>query len=1399
MKKLKRVIVAVLVAALGCFGFAACGAPLTVTLDKESLTLEIGNSETLTATLSKEDEEVTWSTSAPGIATVANGIVTGVSEGTATITATAGDATATCAVTVQDTAIRRVTLSDDNLSLVKGSKYSVTVKLMEGTKEITGLNWNWTSEMAGIASVTANAADPSKGKITALGKGNATIFVSTTYRNKNYSGNVQLTVTDDVAFSLSPTAKELSAAEGGDYPNTAEFTYKLVINDETVTEGVSWRSENAEIASVDDTGRVTAHREGTVKIFAEYKAEGYAAYATVTVFPVEKTIEEEQYFGAEDDLVLTGDFDGITSVVRANGGEVQTESVADGLKLISDFEIGEHTLILKDGVYATSITFVRANVLISDKAGLDAWGTGWKPAGTEYVLLTADIPYNGSWVRALKNATADGYWDGTFDGRGHVISNIVFDKGSLVGDNFSGTVRNLVMTGVKVNKGGTGAITDRFRPAGTVSGKRTIENCYVSGTVNGSLSGLIAGYTSVQMGTIRNCVAVVEAPLPVGSSAIVSAFQKDETSYHPNLDIENCVVIGASAAMRNQVTGADYTPQNVTAACFTEISQLEGFDYTDMGFAAKVWDNAKPVPMPKGFAPDFEISATEATIAAGSEVTLSVNYPLTTLALKAGANDAGVTLDSGVVTVPLSAAGKSFTVTATAFDGTVREKTFEVLDIEEIPGVEDFGIANLTQTSVTWSTEGFDGAVRSITDLTGKTIAFAPGEENITVNAAEFGTNYGEQTYKILTDTNKRYTVKATVASYVISDLATLKGWQAAHKSGGTGYVVMTENVDFGGATWTGWGANSVWKGTFDGRGKTISNIKFAGTPLCGDLFEGEVKNLVMTGVELAGQFSSAISTRLMGQARIEDCYISGKLQETGHVQGLFVAYSNTATAKIRNCVAVVESGVTTTSKTSAIVNGYPTGCPQLENCIVIGAPKAVSEAVGFGATTSESLNVEGAVCLTQASELDSFDYSEMDFTASLWATAGKVPVPKGLSLNLTISTSVPEAEISAGSAITLSANYPLTKFTFSEAIEGITLEGNTLTIADSAAGKSFTVVATGFDGTTAQKTLTVVAIEDMPGVTDFNAFDLSKGTVSISTADFDGAVKSFADASGSLAFTAGESSIEVAPAIFGTERGERTFTIVTDANKRYQAKAVVADYVISDVESLNGWQSFAKVKTTAFVALAAEIDYGSNTFSGDGLTYFGGIFDGRGHTISNIKFNTTGLCGDNMAGIVRNLAVKNTEISGNAGAIAGRLGGVPGGLIENCFVSGKVPGTKLAGLFVGYVSTDAQRGIKNCMAVVENAPENNRSGAFVGGFTGYPHWTIAGSVVVGSVAPVVMSEDGSASTEENLDALTYADAAAFETGAADAVAKLGSAWSWDAETKTLSLSGTAVYTVTAA
>ena len=79
-----------------------------VTLNKTTLKLGKGASETLTATIAPTNatnKKVTWTSSDPAVATVdASGKVTGVANGTATITVTTEDGgyTATCAVEVAD-------------------------------------------------------------------------------------------------------------------------------------------------------------------------------------------------------------------------------------------------------------------------------------------------------------------------------------------------------------------------------------------------------------------------------------------------------------------------------------------------------------------------------------------------------------------------------------------------------------------------------------------------------------------------------------------------------------------------------------------------------------------------------------------------------------------------------------------------------------------------------------------------------------------------------------------------------------------------------------------------------------------------------------------------------------------------------------------------------------------------------------------------------------------------------------------------------------------------------------------------------------------------------------------------------------------------------------------------
>ena len=80
-----------------------------VTLSQTEATLNIGETLTLTATVAPDnatDQTVTWTSSDETVATVADGVVTAVAVGTATITVTTTDGakTATCAVTVAATA-----------------------------------------------------------------------------------------------------------------------------------------------------------------------------------------------------------------------------------------------------------------------------------------------------------------------------------------------------------------------------------------------------------------------------------------------------------------------------------------------------------------------------------------------------------------------------------------------------------------------------------------------------------------------------------------------------------------------------------------------------------------------------------------------------------------------------------------------------------------------------------------------------------------------------------------------------------------------------------------------------------------------------------------------------------------------------------------------------------------------------------------------------------------------------------------------------------------------------------------------------------------------------------------------------------------------------------------------
>ena len=128
-------------------------APTSVSLNKTSLTVFKGASQTVTATVNPSNatnKSVTWTSSDNNIATVSNGKITGKNTGTATITAkTSNGKTASCKVTVKPA----VTLNKTSLTLGKGETYKLNAKV---DSSISNKTVAWRTSNSKIATVDKN-------------------------------------------------------------------------------------------------------------------------------------------------------------------------------------------------------------------------------------------------------------------------------------------------------------------------------------------------------------------------------------------------------------------------------------------------------------------------------------------------------------------------------------------------------------------------------------------------------------------------------------------------------------------------------------------------------------------------------------------------------------------------------------------------------------------------------------------------------------------------------------------------------------------------------------------------------------------------------------------------------------------------------------------------------------------------------------------------------------------------------------------------------------------------------------------------------------------------------------------------------------------------------------------
>lgn len=142
-----------------------------ISLSTGKLSVERGKTAAVSAQITPADatkKSVTWTSSNPKVATVANGMVKGVSEGKTTITATTKDGgfTASCEVTVYSIPIEGIKLSDKNIELGTGISKTLIAGIVPSNATDTKVTW--TSSDPTVADVDEAGVVTGKGYGTAV-------------------------------------------------------------------------------------------------------------------------------------------------------------------------------------------------------------------------------------------------------------------------------------------------------------------------------------------------------------------------------------------------------------------------------------------------------------------------------------------------------------------------------------------------------------------------------------------------------------------------------------------------------------------------------------------------------------------------------------------------------------------------------------------------------------------------------------------------------------------------------------------------------------------------------------------------------------------------------------------------------------------------------------------------------------------------------------------------------------------------------------------------------------------------------------------------------------------------------------------------------------------------------
>lgn len=336
-----------------------------VSLNKKTLTVPEGKTANLTANVlpaNASDKTVTWSSQNEEIATVKDGVVTGVRRGETMVTVKTkdGEYEASCKVTVcmPPPAITLNQTRGQLYTTGTGHTFQMTASVSQ-SEIFNDQDVEWTSSDASVAEVDEN------GLVTGKAVGVAVISAWVDDQSE-----ICVMIVKDHTISLDKTAASVFAAGSGSTQTLRAQVDGVAVSSNQVT----WSSSNAAVASVSRTGIITGKKAGTVTITA--MANDKKATCAVTVKAPTLKLNKTKatiYTKAQTTVLLTATANG----VKTAGTQVSWKSskpkiaTVSGSGVVTGRKKGKATITATvNGKSAACVVTVKAPTLTVAKKSL---------------------------------------------------------------------------------------------------------------------------------------------------------------------------------------------------------------------------------------------------------------------------------------------------------------------------------------------------------------------------------------------------------------------------------------------------------------------------------------------------------------------------------------------------------------------------------------------------------------------------------------------------------------------------------------------------------------------------------------------------------------------------------------------------------------------------------------------------------------------------------------------------------------------------------------------------------------------------------------------------------------------------------------------------------------------